>query len=49
MFASKFNQLFVSGKTSLIIRAVVLTLVVAASLVGVAPAFAEPSGGLVGG
>jgi len=49
MFVSKIAQLSVSQKTNLIIRAVVLTVVVAASLIGVAPAFAEPGGGIVGG
>lgn len=49
MFISKIKQLTASHKTNLIIRAVALTLVVAASLVGAAPAFADPGGGIIGG
>jgi len=49
MFMSKINQLIASGKTSLIIRVVFLTLVVLTSLIGAAPAFADPTGGIVGG
>jgi hypothetical protein len=49
MLKSQINQLIASGKFSLIVRVVFLTLVVLTSLMGAAPAFADPAGGITGG
>ncbi|MEJ2487504.1 MAG: hypothetical protein P8Y68_17410 [Anaerolineales bacterium] len=49
MLTPKLNQLIVSGKLNLGIRAAILTLVLLSSLIGAAPAFANPDPSIVGG
>lgn len=49
MQPSKLNQLIVTGNLNLGIRAAILTLVLLSSLIGAAPAFANPDPSIVGG
>jgi hypothetical protein len=49
MVTSKFKELFVSGKLTLIIRVTFLTLILLTSLMGTGVAFADPDPGPVGG
>ena len=49
MLTPKLKQLIITGKLNLGIRAAILTLVLLSSLIGAAPAFANPDPSIIGG